>query len=86
MTRLSYRKIGHAIVKFTNHYVEQWDRVDLIPPLGQKREKATLAMPPHMVKALTADVAMRARTFEPAGKYSEDPEAPCKLAKYLGKY
>ena len=50
--RTSYYKIGRAIVDFTNHYVQRFDKVELIKPRGPQKERATLAMPRKMVEAL----------------------------------
>ena len=84
MTRLSYWKIGKAIVAFCNHYLEG-RRVKLIPPLGLAKEKATVAMPRQMVKALTEHVVTRAHSFEPIEERCKADGAPEKLARYLGK-
>ena len=85
LTRSSFSKIGHAIVDFTNRYVEQWDRVNVVPPLGQRKKKPTLAMPRAMVKALTDHVVAEARSLAPAGSRCQVPEADKMLAKHLGK-
>ena len=84
-TKGSYKKIGFVIVAFTNRYLPSGERVELIPPLGFAKEKATLAMPRYMLDALTADVKKRVHTFEPGGENYHDPDASMKLAKYLGK-
>ena len=87
LTRLSYWKIGHAIEKFSNHHLEEWERVRLIPPVGQAKPKGALAMPAEMVETLTAYVTKMARSsFEPPQEKSADPEARENTAKYLGKY
>ena len=38
LKELSYRKIGEAIVKFTNNFSEDGELVSLIEPLGLKGE------------------------------------------------
>ena len=84
MTRPSYWKIGKAIKRFCNYYLDG-TRVELIPPLGQMKEKETLAMPPKMVEALTEHVVARLRSFRPLQERCAEAGTPEKLAKYLGK-
>ena len=82
--RGSYWKVGKAIKMFTNRFLVD-RKIELVPPVGYTKEKATLAMPRSMLDALTEHVVKKAHDFEPKGKDFKDPNAPQNLAKYLGK-
>ena len=81
----TYKRIGDAIVTFTNQYVESENRVHLIPALGLAKEKKTLAMPPEMVHAMRAHVTERVDSLRPAPGKKLEAKAANKIAKYLGK-
>ena len=85
LMRTSYWKIGHAIKDFCNHWAESWERVELVPPHGQQREKETLAMPPEMVDAVSDHVKGRLLLFGPRAEQLKTREEASQLAKDLGK-
>ena len=72
-------------MRFCNRYLEDWEQVHRIPPLGYENEKKTLAMPPPMHEALKKDVVKRVRDLRPPENKDYAPEAAVKIAKYLGK-
>ena len=73
------------IVKFSNRYLEQHERVKLISALGHAKEKPTVAMPREMVGILTQHVVSQARSFEPLEENCIGEGALGRLGKYLGK-
>ena len=48
----SYRGMGTAIVNFTNHWAETWNKVELVKALGQLPEKDTLTMSQEALESL----------------------------------
>ena len=85
LMRTSYWKIGRAVRDFCNHWAESWERVELVPPHGQQREKETLAMPPEMVDAVSDLVKKRLLLFGPRAEQLQTREEASQLAKDLGK-
>ena len=83
--RTTYNKVGGAIVKFTNHFVEQFNEVDLIEPVGPKKERPTLAMATPVLEALGRHVMSKLKAFVPLKKQLADEEDRVRAAKYLGK-
>ena len=65
LTRLSWVKIGWAIVNFCNWYLEGWERVEFINPVGQAKERDTLAMPREMVDELAGWIKEKCWAFTP---------------------
>ena len=74
LMRTSYWKIGRAVRDFCNHWAESWERVELVPPHGQQREKETLAMPPEMVDAVSDHVKKRLLLFGPRAEQLQTRE------------
>ena len=83
--RTTYFKIGRAIVDFSNHYLQHWDRVTLIKPHGPQKERATTAMATPVVKALGEHVMRKVKAFRPYNATFSDQESRITAAKYLGK-
>ena len=83
--RTSYWKVGRAIRDFSNHYAEQWNKVSLIRPHGQRREKATLALPEPAFAAVKEHVKLRALKFGPQAETLATAQQALTLAKDLGK-
>ena len=85
LARTSYYKIGCAIVDFCNYYLEHWEAVSLIKPVGHAKERATLVMPRPMVDELAGYVQAKCRSFRLLGRNCQDADDQRRLAKYLGK-
>ena len=85
VARTSYYKIGCAIVDFCNYYLEHWEAVSLIKPVGHAKEKATLVMPRPMVDEFAGYVQAKCRSFLPLEGNCQDADDRARLAKYLGK-
>ena len=85
LMRTSYWQIGRVIRDFCNHWAESWEKVELVAPLGQKREKPTLAMPADMLDAVSELVRERLLLFGPNAERVTSGGAATQLAKDLGK-
>ena len=85
LAHTSYMKIGHTIVDFSNHYLDQRDRVALIKPHGPTKEKATMAMATPVYEALGEHVMEKLQEFKPYNVKLKEENVRADLAKYLGK-
>ena len=86
VSRLTYFKIGYAIVDFSNYHLQQWDHVGLIAPVGHVRERDTQVMPREMVDALGEYALERCHELVPFKDKCIKDDDKRRFAKYLGKY
>ena len=84
--RTSYYAIGRTIRDFCNHWAESWERIRLVKPLGQRREKPTFAMPPQVLDAVSHLVRRRILKFGRGAEELKSKDDATQLAKDLGKY
>ena len=83
--RTTYNQVGKAIVKFSNHYLEQRNWIALIEPVGPTKEKATVAMDTAVKEALGRHVLSKLNGFKPLREKLAKEEDRITAAKYLGK-
>ena len=71
---------------FSNYYLEQGEKVELIPPRGPSKERDTLVMPTSVKDALHDHLLEKVRSFMPLRRNCTTTDAQSRAAKYLGKY
>ena len=82
----SYDTIADAIVAFTNHFSENWEKVDKVMAIGLEQEKPTFAMPAAVLHDISTHVLGRMLSYGNKAEKVRTQEEQAQLAKYLGKY
>ena len=85
-TRESYFRIGKAVVKFTNWHLNKEEPIELVPPMGPVKRRATFRMPDDVKAALNIHLEEKLSKFEPPQGSCKTPEDWVRAAKYIGKY
>ena len=72
-------------MKFTNWHLNKGEHIELVPPVGPVKRRATFIMPDDVKAALNTHLEEKLSKFEPPQGSFKEKEDWARAAKYIGK-